>query len=90
MITEFIERRFQSNYDWQSGNCYWFAVILTTQFPELKIYHLPILGHFVAGDGEHFYDSRGEITLDEEPELLDDIKTERYEEYKRLMRDCKE
>lgn len=88
-IQEFISRRFNSNLTWQNGNCYWFAKILSEQFPELKIYYFPIVGHFAAGDGKNFYDSKGKYFPEEQGELLENIKNNDINHYNRLMRDCK-
>ena len=64
-ILEFITRRWHNdtpNARWTLGNCYWFAVILCTRFVTLQIYYNPIDGHFVAGNGKHFYDWNGRYT----------------------------
>lgn len=90
VIKEFIVRRWSnSNFDckWTIGNCYWFAVILTTRFPYLKIYYEPIIGHFVAGDGTKFYDINGEYKSSN-LKAFEDIKREDDIFYKRLIRDC--
>lgn len=49
-VEDFIERRFSKNCEFTTGNCYWFAVVLTTRFPKLKIYYDTINGHFLAVD----------------------------------------
>lgn len=92
MVLEFIKRRFQSTYDWQNGNCYWFAYILCDRFPELKMYYLAIRGHFVAGDGEHFYDSLGEYIIPKDDALyeLSWIKENEPVWYKNIMEGCRE
>lgn len=87
-IMEFISRRFQSDLDWQNGNCYWFAHILVSRFPNLKIYYLPVTGHFVAGDGENFYDSTGLIEVKEPIYELKWIKENDDLYYDRLKEDC--
>lgn len=88
-ILEFINRRW-SNTDgnWFNGNCYYFAVILHERFRKLKIYYLPIQGHFVVGDGSNFYDASGELNLDEEPMLFSQIKKEDPMWYERLIKYC--
>ena len=90
-ILEFIHRRWSIDSNFLNGNCYWFAHILTTRFPRLEIYYFPIEGHFVAGDGFHFYDWTGAVdlkTYDTAPVCFDDIKTQDSLYYSRLLRDC--
>ena len=87
-ILDFIDRRWKKDCDWKNGNCYWFAHILVSRFPRLKIYYLPIEGHFVAGDSINFYDSTGRIELQEIPLLLSQIEQDDIVWYKKLMRDC--
>lgn len=89
-IEEFIKRRWQTtDANWCNGNCYWFAIILTTRFTNLSIYYLPVEGHFVAGDNNGtFYDARGKQTLTEKPLLFSDIKKQDSLWYKHLIRDC--
>ena len=59
-VIEFIERRF-GNHDqsWQNGNCYYFAVILKTRFPEGKIVYDPVDNHFLFKYKNKLYDSNG-------------------------------
>ena len=87
-IVEFIKRRWQLDSHWLDGNCYWFAHILTSRFQYLDIYYLPIEGHFVAGDGENFYDWTGLVTLEENPYTLSSIKETEPAWYSRIIRDC--
>ena len=90
-ILDFITRRFSVDENWCSGNCYWLAYILTTRFNNLKIYYLPIANHFIAGDGELFYDWNGKHLLswyDEPPHEWAYYKDEEPIEYKRIVRDC--
>ena len=64
-IVDFIHRRF-TRYGtemWNSGNCYYFAVILKNRFNYLEIYYDQIDGHFVAGTGKNFFDVRGEVQV---------------------------
>lgn len=86
-ILEFISRRFKDNCHWLDGNCYFFAVILCERFKNLKIYYAPVEGHFVAGDGDLFYDWRG-IYKNENPILLEDIQKSDPLWYNILVRDC--
>lgn len=87
-ILDFIQRRWQKNADWLNGNCYWFAKILTERFPFLDIYYLPIQGHFIAGDGNIFFDWAGQLSLNEKPILFSLIKETDITWYNRLIRDC--
>lgn len=89
-IVDFIKRRFyNTNANWLNGNCYWFAKILAERFEGLKIYYEPIRGHFISGDGNHFYDYTGLLTeLDSNPILLSDIAKSEPNMYKRLVEDC--
>lgn len=86
-VEEFIRRRWgDTDAHWQDGNCYWFALILTQRFPSLlKLYYLPIIGHFIAGDGTNFYDSTGKINPPEKPAIEEELDPL---EYGRLLRDC--
>jgi hypothetical protein len=88
-ILDFINRRWTKDANWLTGNCYWFAHILTQRFPQLQIYYLPIEGHFVCGDGcGDFYDWTGAISLKESPLLFSKLKTQDPIWYSRLYRDC--
>lgn len=90
-ILDFIHRRWKIDSNFLNGNCYWFAYILITRFPSLEIYYLPIEGHFVAGDGNDFYDWTGAINIQQYNEniiKLNDIKTQDNLWYQRLVRDC--
>ena len=87
-VEEFINRRFTVDCNWTTGNCYWFAKILADRF-WLKIYYLPIEGHFVAGDGQLFFDFNGEYIVKDEPILnFDELETFDKLQYDRLVRDC--
>lgn len=87
-ILDFIHRRFSIDANWLNGNCYWFAHILSTRFPYLKIYYLPIIGHFVCGDGVNFFDWTGLIVPEETPFLLTDIEKQDILWYNKIVRDC--
>lgn len=88
MIENFIKRRWQINSHFLDGNCLWFAIILTTRFPDLKIYYLPIQGHFIAGKNNIYYDWTGKIQLEEKPIALETIKEKDSLWYSYLIRDC--
>lgn len=91
-ILDFIKRRWAQDSNFLNGNCYWFAHILTNRFKELEIYYLPIIGHFVAGDGNMFFDWQGKVDLrdlyEDKPIRFDDIKEQDSLYYNRLIRDC--
>lgn len=87
-VIEFIKRRWQFDSHWIDGNCYWFTYILTSRFPHLDIYYLPIVGHFVAGDCENFYDWTGLVTLTEKPWWFSNLKEIEPNWYARIVRDC--
>ena len=89
-ILEFIERRFKKDCDWLDGNCYYFAIILKERFPNLNIFYMPIRGHFVVSDGDHFYDFTGTVDMDEDPLSLDYLENEDPIWYSRLMADCRD
>lgn len=87
-VIEFINARWKKDCDWCSGNCYWFAHILSSRFEFLQIYYLPIEGHFIAGDGNNFYDFNGKCLLNEMPYLFSKLKDDDPLWYNRLVRDC--
>jgi len=88
-ILEFINRRFgKTNANWLNGNCYWFAYILCSRFPELEMYYEPIFGHFVAGDGKTYYDWTGIFESDYSIVKFSDIQKEDPLWYNRIIRDC--
>ena len=87
-IQEFIQRRFQSDCDWISGNCYYFSLILKDRFPDGIIYYDVIDGHFVFKYHESYYDWSGEI----HPEgcLVEWDKFDEYDSSQKqvIIRDC--
>lgn len=89
MTKDFINRRFKTDCNWLTGNCYYFAVILKERFGG-DIYYDDIFGHFaVMIDGE-LYDWRGQHTRTSEEHW---IKWDDYDEYdpllkQRIIRDC--
>jgi len=88
-IVQFINNRFsQTNANWLNGNCYWFAYILCSRFPELDIYYEPIVGHFMAGDGKTYYDWTGIVRPEYVPLKFSHIKKEDSLWYDRIVRDC--
>ena len=87
-ILDFIKRRWAIDSNFCTGNCLWFATILKIRFPTLKIYYLPIEGHFIAGKDNTYYDWSGELELKEVPILFDYIKEKDPLWYSHLIRDC--
>ena len=60
-ILEFTHRRFPNDSNWTTGNCFFFAQILKSAFPNGKIYYDVINGHFVFKYKKKFYDWTGII-----------------------------
>lgn len=90
-VINFIHKRFpENNGNWLNGNCYWFAHILHSRFPYLKIYYLPVLGHFVAGSEERneYYDWTGSLEITETPLLWETLCTTDTSWATRLAQDC--
>lgn len=89
-VLEFIYRRWiDTDAYWFTGNCYWFAQILLIRFPYLRLYYLPIAGHFVAGTPSRYYDASGINTSNEKPILFEEIEKSDPEWAARLLRDCR-
>lgn len=87
-IGNFIKRRWARDSNFLEGNCLYFSYILKLRFPFLKIYYLPIIGHFCAGYENNFYDWTGKISLNEKPILFEDIRKTDPLWHSRLIRDC--
>ena len=87
-VNTFIEKRFSQDCNWTNGNCFYFATILKTRFPELDIYYLPIAGHFVAGCEGVYYDYCGEVEIAEPPCKFSSIQISDPSLYARILRDC--
>lgn len=87
-IVDFIKRRFyNTNANWLNGNCYWFAKILTDRFNYLDIFYDPIVGHFVAGVDDIYYDYTGQVNP-EKVYKLSYIKDNEPNWYQRILKDC--
>lgn len=87
-ILEFIHRRFPADCNWLSGNCYYFSYILSSRFPDGKIYYDVINGHFVFYHSGIFYDWTGIVKLKD-----NFIEWDKFDEYdslqkQRIIRDC--
>lgn len=87
-ILDFIHRRFPNNCRWTDGNCLWFTWILQQRFSFLEIYYLPIIGHFIVGRDNIYYDWTGRYVPDEQPLLFSKILEKDPIWYQRLIRDC--
>ena len=88
-VLEFIRKRFPDDFNWTNGNCYYFAIILKTRFPEGKIYYDIINGHFVFMYNNLYYDYVGSYY--EYQDIL--ISWDEFDEYdsllkQRIVRDC--
>ena len=73
---------------WLDGNCFYFAKILESRFPDGEIYYDVIEGHFVFKYNYIYYDYSGRI----EPEGVL-VKWDEFDEYDALqkqviIRDC--
>lgn len=90
-IIDFIRRRFHDDNHWTDGNCYWAAWILCEQFKSLSMYYCSDIGHFVAGDGNTFYDGHGQFVPEDVHDIipLSEIKKSDPLWFERLMRDCR-
>ena len=87
-VVEFIHRRFPLDSHWLDGNCYYFALILHDRFPDLRIYYDTVWGHFVVGDGTHFYDWTGECQDGYVYILWDEMEKFDEAQYKRIVKYC--
>lgn len=63
-IIEFINRRFPTDSNWLTGNCYYLSLILKDRFPNGSIYYDVINGHFVFKYKDCYYDWTGCIEPD--------------------------
>lgn len=87
-VIEFIKRRFKTDCNWLSGNCYYFALILQDRFPGGKILYDVINGHFVYWYNGSYYDWTGKVNPD--GVLVDWRNFSMYDESQRnvIVRDC--
>lgn len=86
-ILEFIKRRFSTDCNWTTGNCYYFATILLSRFPEGAIYYDVIDGHFCVKINNEYYDWNGFYIP------IAPIEWDKFDEYdslqkQRIIRDC--
>lgn len=94
-VCEFIKRRFfgfDQKY-WNTGNCYYFAVILKDRFG-FDIYYDQIEGHFVAGyvnnDNMFLFDYNGRYYPKDGSILTVSQIQKDNNWWSRLVRDCLE
>lgn len=87
-VEEFLNRRFTTDCQWTTGNCYYLATILLNRFPDGNIYYDVIQGHFVFKYKGKYYDWTGEV----QPEgyLIEWETFDKYDELQkaRIIRDC--
>lgn len=88
-VIEFIKRRFPYDNNWLDGNCYYFALILHTRFPQSKIIYDPIQGHFLIQYKNTLYDWSGIYAPKDYGALIDWDLYEKVdnEHYARIVRD---
>lgn len=94
-LEDFIKRRFPNNCHWTTGNCYWFAVILSHYCYLKKIRHTIVYdvinGHFMIYNYEDgmFYDFEGAHPNSQGYEVIWN-KFEEYDalQYDRIVEDC--
>ena len=67
-VLEFIERRFKQDCNWKTGNCYYFAIILSERFNQYNpvIYYDTVDGHFLCRINNIFYDWSGAVAFSDE------------------------
>lgn len=91
-VLEFIHRRFPVDCRWTSGNCYYFAMILKSRFPQGAIYYDTVQGHFIVYIGGLYYDYRGVYRVSEadSAHLIDWGSFSEYDkhQYQRIVKDC--
>ena len=87
-ILDFIHRRFNKDCSWTTGNCYYFAMILLSRFPDGIIYYDVINGHFIFRYDLDYFDWTGKIYPSG---YL--VQWDKFDEYdslqkERIVRDC--
>lgn len=87
-VLDFIDRRFKTDCNWLTGNCYFFCMILLSRFPSGRVYYDTIYGHFVFYlDGE-YYDWGGIVYPKGVLIPWDKFKEYDAAQYKVIVRDC--
>ena len=91
-ILEFIKRRFSDNCHWLDGNCYYFAMILKSRFPQGTIYYDTVQGHFIVYIGGLYYDYHGvyQVSEADSAHVIDWDSFSEYDkyQYQRIIKDC--
>ena len=89
-VLEFIKRRFSTDCNWISGNCYYFAEILKLRFTEAVIFYDIIYGHFFVNIHGQDYDWTGKIQRQPESYCIEWEHMKEYDEllYDGIIRDC--
>ena len=91
-ILDFIFRRFHNENDdkeeskWMNGNCFYFAVILSTRFCG-EVYYDLVNGHFVTKIDGAYYDWTRIANIDEK-NLVDWFEYRDHVHKERIIRDC--
>ena len=85
-VEDFIRRRFPIDCHWLDGNCYFFAIILMTRFPQAMLWYNQIEGHFLVSIEGTFYDWTGAVEPNWNEITAWDWVDERRKE--RIVRDC--
>lgn len=88
-VEAFISRRFSTDCNWTTGNCYYFAVILRERFSTGSIWYDTVNGHFVFEYEGNFYDWTGSIDVD----MTNLVQWEWFpaydsEQYSRIVAQC--
>ena len=87
-VLEFIHRRFPVDCNWLSGNCFYFAIILKSNFKSGDIYYDVINGHFLFLYDGKYYDWSGIVIPDGVLIRWKDFKKYDPLQYDIIVRDC--
>lgn len=87
-VLEFINRRFPVDCDWLTGNCFYFAIILKSNFKSGDIYYDVINGHFIFLYDGIYYDWSGMVKPDGVLVKWKDFKNYDPLQYEVIVRDC--
>lgn len=88
-VIEFIKRRFPTDCNWTTGNCYYFVVILKNRFPDGDIVYDLISGHFLFWYHGKMYDYNG-VWDHKERYIINWNNFDSYDsnQKKRIIEDC--
>ena len=89
-ILNFIQRRFPQDNQWISGNCFYFATILKTRFPQAEIMYDVIYNHFFVATDNSYYDWTGKINKNSDSYVVSWDQMDSYDslEKEHVLRDC--